>query len=94
MTINLGCELLMEVDSKEGKLDMEHGLTTGVARAGSPSPVVVALPMVELADYDFGDPLHILVIPADFHFMEAEALVQGIIRMLELIIIYEILCFL
>jgi len=53
-----------------------HRLTVGVARAGSPLPVVVARPLVELADYDFGGPLHILVVPADLHFMEAEALVK------------------
>ena len=76
MTINRGCELLMQVDSQQGKPDLEHRLTVGVARAGSPSPVVVALPMAELADYDFGSPLHILVVPADLHFMEAEALVK------------------
>jgi diphthamide biosynthesis methyltransferase len=64
------------VDSQEGKFDLEQRLTVGVARAGSPSPVVIALPMVELAEYDFGGPLHILVVPADLHFMEAEALVK------------------
>ncbi len=76
MTINRGCELLMEVDSQVGKFDLKHRLTIAVARAGSPSPLVIALPMVELADYDFGGPLHILVVPADLHFMEAEALVK------------------
>ena len=76
MTINRGCELLMEVDSKEGKPDLEHRLTVGVARAGSLSPVIVAMPMFEMPNYDFGGPLHILVVPADLHFMEAEALVK------------------
>ena len=76
MTINRGCELLMEVDSLQGGPDLEHRITVGVARAGSPSPLVVALPMVELAHYDLGGPLHILVVPADLHFMEAEALVK------------------
>ena len=76
MTINRGCELLQEIDSQEGKLDLAGRLGVGVARAGSPEPVVKALPLGELADFDFGGPLQILVVPADLHFMEAEALVK------------------
>ncbi|MDF1557434.1 MAG: diphthine synthase [ANME-2 cluster archaeon] len=76
MTIKRGCELLLEIDSQEKKLDLSLRLGVGVARAGSPAPVVRALPMDELVDFDFGGPLHILVVPADLHFMEAEALVK------------------
>ena len=76
ITINRGCELLMEVYSHQDEPDLKHRLTVGVARAGFPSPVVVARPLCELAHYDFGSPLPILVVPAHLHFMEAEALVK------------------
>jgi diphthine synthase len=45
-----------------------------VARAGSPTPVVEADTLRALADRDFGDPLHLLVIPGDCHLLEADAL--------------------
>lgn len=47
-----------------------------VARAGSPDPLVVADRLDVLADGDFGDPLHLLVIPGTVHPMEADALVE------------------
>ena len=47
-----------------------------VARAGSPDPLVEAGTMTELTDADFGDPLHLLVIPGDVHLLEADALVE------------------
>jgi diphthine synthase len=76
MTINRGCELLMKLDEQSGKLDLADRLAVGIARAGSPKPAVKALPIRELMEYDFGGPLHILAVPADLHFMEAEALVK------------------
>jgi diphthine synthase len=45
-----------------------------VARAGSPEPLVVADTLSNLAKRDFGDPLHLLVIPAELHPIEDEAL--------------------
>ncbi|PSQ20090.1 diphthine synthase [Halobacteriales archaeon QS_8_69_26] len=50
------------------------GLGVAVARAGSPGPVVAADRCSALADREFGDPLHLLVIPGDLHHLEAEAL--------------------
>ena len=44
-----------------------------VARAGSPDPVVAADRLSSLADRDFGDPLHLLVVPGDLHHVEADA---------------------
>jgi diphthine synthase len=49
-------------------------LGVAVARAGSPEPVVAADRLGRLADRDFGDPLHALVVPGDLHHLEAEAL--------------------
>ncbi|OVE85805.1 diphthine synthase [Natronolimnobius baerhuensis] len=68
MTASTGAELLAE----------EYPDLVGVvvARAGSPDPLVEAGTMDELADREFGDPLHLLVIPGDCHLLEADALVE------------------
>ncbi len=52
----------------------EDVVAVAIARAGSPSPVVRADQLGELAERDFGDPLHLLVIPAELHDLEREAL--------------------
>ncbi|PSP54359.1 diphthine synthase [Halobacteriales archaeon QS_1_67_19] len=49
-------------------------LGVAVARAGSPDPIVSADRLSALAERDFGDPLHLLVIPGDLHHIEADAL--------------------
>ncbi|RKD98008.1 diphthine synthase [Halopiger aswanensis] len=68
MTADRGAELLAE----------EYPDLVGVvvARAGSPDPLVEAGTMTDLADREFGDPLHLLVIPGDCHLLEADALVE------------------
>ncbi|MCK9630488.1 MAG: diphthine synthase [Methanoregula sp.] len=49
-------------------------LYVGIARAGSPEPVVRAGTADAIRAVDFGPPLHILVIPAELHDMEREYL--------------------
>ncbi|WP_128477790.1 diphthine synthase [Halorussus pelagicus] len=49
-------------------------LAVVVARAGSPDPLVTADRLSELAKRDFGDPLHLLVVPGDLHHIETDAL--------------------
>lgn len=49
-------------------------LYVGVARAGSPAPVVAAGTAEALGGVDFGGPLHILVVPGELHVMEREYL--------------------
>ncbi|MGA9402396.1 diphthine synthase [Haladaptatus sp.] len=49
-------------------------LAVVVARAGSPDPLVEADRLSVLAERDFGDPLHLLVVPGDLHHIEADAL--------------------
>ena len=46
-----------------------------VARAGAPDATVRADRLGALADADFGDPLHLLVVPGDPHHVERDALV-------------------
>ncbi len=68
MTADVGAELLAK----------EYPGLVGVvvARAGSPDPLVEAGTMSELATREFGDPLHLLVVPGDCHLLEADALVE------------------
>ncbi|MDZ5811109.1 diphthine synthase [Halorubrum sp. AD140] len=49
-------------------------LAVVVARAGSPDAVVAADRLSALAGREFGDPLHLLVIPGALHHVEADAL--------------------
>ncbi|HKJ60316.1 MAG TPA: diphthine synthase [Halobacteriales archaeon] len=66
----------MDADEAAGLLvePLDDALGVAVARAGSPDPVVAADQLSELATRDFGDPLHLLVLPGDLHHVEADAL--------------------
>lgn len=71
MSVNEAAGLLIEMDEK-----LATRLGVGIARAGSANPVVHADSLEKLVQYDFGEPLHILIVPAELHFIEAEALVE------------------
>jgi len=75
MTVNQGAELLLEMGQAAGERALHNSLGVGIARAGSDDATVKADILGKLKGYDFGSPLHILVIPAKLHFMEAQALV-------------------
>ncbi|WP_324757252.1 diphthine synthase [Haloarcula montana] len=47
-----------------------------VARAGSLDPTVVADTLTTLSEREFGAPLHLLVVPADLHPVEEDALTE------------------
>ncbi|MDS0293388.1 diphthine synthase [Halogeometricum luteum] len=66
MTGDYAAEMLAE--------DWKDVLGVVVARAGSEDPVVAADRLSALAEREFGDPLHMLVIPGDVHHVEADAL--------------------
>ncbi|MHB8603744.1 MAG: diphthine synthase [Thermoplasmatota archaeon] len=68
MTAAEGAALLIRLG-----LPPDH-LLCAVARAGSPTPLVVSGPARALAAFDFGPPLHVLVVPGKLHFSEEEAL--------------------
>lgn len=76
MTVNRALELLLYVEKKRGEGVMENKIVVGIARAGSKKPLVKAGYAEKLKDFDFGAPLHILIIPGKLHFIEAEALVK------------------
>jgi len=70
MTIRDAVDILMAIDSDVGEL-----FAVGIARAGSDSPVVKCDRLKKLKDYDFGNPLHVMVVLAKkLHFMEYECL--------------------
>ncbi|NUB93014.1 diphthine synthase [Haloterrigena sp. SYSU A121-1] len=68
MTADVGADLLAEA--------YPDLVGVVVARAGSPDPLVAAGTVSELADREFGDPLHLLVVPGECHALEADALVE------------------
>jgi len=74
MTVNRGVDLLLAVEERRKEGVLANALGVGVARAGSPSPCVKAAKLKDLKAYDFGAPLHIMVVPTELHFLEEEAL--------------------
>jgi diphthine synthase len=75
MTVNQGAELLLEMEQTAGDSILKSSLVVGIARAGSDDATVKADFIENMKSYDFGSPLHILIVPAKLHFMEAQALV-------------------
>jgi diphthine synthase len=76
MTVNEGTALLLEMQVAAGESILDNVLGIGIARAGSDDAAVKADLLPRLQSYDFGGPLHILIVPARLHFMEAQALVE------------------
>lgn len=74
MSINEGAALLMEMEEEAKGGCLKRAVAVGIARAGALDATVKADILSRLKDYDFGSPLHILVVPARLHFMEAEGL--------------------
>ncbi len=75
MTANEGMKLLLKMEEKHNENILnKDGIVCVVARAGSSEPIVAADSIKNLIDKDFGLPLHTLVVPGNFHFMEIEAL--------------------
>lgn len=72
MTVNEGIEIIEKMADKENKTPPK--LYIGIARAGSGEPTVIAGDGDKLKSADFGEPLHILVVPAELHMMEQEYL--------------------
>ena len=74
MTVNEGAALLLEMQQAAGEKMLDEVLGIGIARAGSDDAAVKADLLSRLQSYDFGGPLHILIVPSRLHFMEAQAL--------------------
>ncbi|MCX9084547.1 MAG: diphthine synthase [Candidatus Methanoperedens sp.] len=76
MDVRNAASLLLEMEERRGEGILVNALAVGIARAGSVTPEVHSDYLGKLKDHDFGGPLHILIIPASLHFIEAEALVK------------------
>ncbi len=75
MSINKAVEILLEMEKIEGGGVLEGVFAVGIARAGSEKPLVRCDYLERLQDHDFGDPMHVMVIPSEkLHFSEVEAL--------------------
>ncbi|ABN06562.1 diphthine synthase [Methanocorpusculum labreanum Z] len=71
MKISEAVDLLEE---QARRVDAGIPLYVGIARAGSPEPTVHAGNAEEMKAFDFGSPLHILIVPATLHEIEREYL--------------------
>lgn len=76
MTATEGARILGDIAKRRGPAAMPRAesLACVVARAGSPNPLLRCATLAELAQEDFGPPLHTLVVPGELHFLEEEAL--------------------
>lgn len=73
MTINTAIEQLIEVEHNRGEsVYCDETMCVGLARLGSDSQKMVAGPMNQLLNVDFGAPLHSLVIVGETHPLEEE----------------------
>ena len=74
--INRALKMLSEIEEKTKKgVVTPETIALGVARAGSDNPSLKADFVRNLLDFDFGSPPCSLIMPANLHFMEAEALI-------------------
>ncbi len=75
MSINTAVEQLLEIEADcGGGAYGPDTMCVGLARVGAEGQTVVAGPMKQLFDVDFGPPLHSLVIAGDLHPIETEML--------------------
>jgi len=76
MTVSKGVKFLIHFDGKKRKQILRDAVLVGVARVGSPEPVIHAGYSDDLISFDFGPPPHMLIVTGKLHFKEAEALVK------------------
>lgn len=75
MTANEAFKILLGIEKgKKKKVFAENTKVVVVARAGSESPLVKYGSVKELLDFDFGSPMHVLIVPGKLHFKEEEFL--------------------
>ena len=76
MKINEAIDYLSRIESERNEnIFSDDTIVIGIARAGSPKPIVQGGTVKEVLEFDFGGPLHCMIVPGDLHFVEAEALI-------------------
>ncbi len=77
MTINEALKILRVLEEKvKGKIFTEDRIIIGIARVGFPDTKVHVDTLTNLENYDFGEPPHVMIIPAKLHFIEYEVLIH------------------
>jgi diphthine synthase len=75
MSVNDAINQLLEIEGKRKEnVFAKDTLIVGCARIGSETPTIKYGKSSELSRYDFGEPLHCIIIPGKLHFMEEEML--------------------
>ena len=75
MSVNDAIRYLLKVELKRNeKIFSEKKLCIGCARIGSESQVIKAGAAKDLLKFNFGKPVHCLIVPGKLHFMEEESL--------------------
>src|SRR3989344_4356072 len=75
MTINDAIRYLLKIElTRNEKIFSEKTLCVGCARIGNDNQLIKAGTAKELLKFDFGKPVHCLIVPGNIHFMEEEAL--------------------
>ena len=75
MTVNEAIRYLLKVELKRNeKLFSEKIFCIGCARIGSESQLIKAGTAKDLLKFDFGKPVHCLIVPGKLHFMEEDVL--------------------
>lgn len=76
MTVNEAIRYLSKVESDRGEgVFTDDTIVIGIAQAGSDNPIVKGGRVRDVVDFDFGSPLHCMIVPGNLHFVEAEALI-------------------
>ena len=75
MSVNDAIRYLLKAELKRNeKIFSEKTLCIGCARIGSENQAIKAGTAKDLLKFDFGKPVHCLIVPGKLHFMEEEAL--------------------
>jgi diphthine synthase len=75
MTVNQALEQFLELEHEhKHKLISKDTKVIGVARLGSKTEKIVYGTIAKLIEYNFGEPIHCLIIPGKMHFIEEEVL--------------------
>ena len=75
MTINEAIKILLDIEEKRGENVFDlNTFCVGCARIGQEDELIKVGTAKELLEFDFGSPLHCLIVPGKMHFLEEEFL--------------------
>lgn len=75
MSVNKAIEVLLDIEKKRGEgVFTDDTICVGCARMGASDQLIKSGKANDLLKFDFGAPVHCLVVPSDLHFVEEEAL--------------------